>query len=252
MVNMKDKARASAIHLALSMLVAAAAGLLVFGLWFPGPYRELAGGRELFLLVVGVDVIIGPVITFVVFNRAKRRREVFTDFAVIGLLQLAALGYGMWTVHQARPVHLVFEYHRLTVVHAADLEPGSLQKAPPELRTLPLTGPTLLSLRPFKNPDEEYDSTMTAMSGIAQAAQPALWQPWEAARADILHEAKPVAELRARYPAQAPQIDAAIAQSGRPEAKLLTLPLLGRKAAWTVLLDTQSVLPVAFLPLDSF
>lgn len=252
MVNMKDKARASAIHLALSMLVAAAAALLVFGLWFPGPYRELAGGRELFLLVVGVDVVIGPVITFVVFNRAKRRREIFTDFAVIGLLQLAALGYGMWTVYEARPVHLVFEYHRLAVVHAADLEPGSLQKAPSELRTLPLTGPTLLSLRPFKSPDEEYDSTMAAIGGVPQAMQPALWQPWEAARADILREAKPVAVLRARYPAQAPQIDAAIAQTGRPEAQLLTLPLLGRKAAWTVLLDTQSVQPVAFLPLDSF
>lgn len=252
MLNVKDKTRASAIHLGLSLLIAAAAALLVFGLWFPGPYRELAGGRELFLLVVGVDVVIGPLMTFVVFNRAKPRREIFTDFAVIGLLQLAALGYGMWTVYQARPVHLVFEYQRLAVVRAADLEPGSLQKAPAELRSLPLTGPSLLSLRPFKTPDEEYDSTMTAMAGVAQAAQPALWQPWEAARADILHEAKPLAALRERYPAQSAQIDAAVARAGASENQLVTLPLLGRKSGWTVLIDAKSVQPVAYLPLDSF
>ncbi len=252
MVNMKDKVRASAIHLVLSVLVAAAAALLVFGLWFPGPYRELAGGRELFLLVVGVDVVLGPLMTFVVFNRAKSRRETWTDFAVIGLLQLAALGYGLWTVHQARPVHLVFEYHRLAVVHAADVEPASLQNAPAQLRALPLTGPTLLSLRPFKNPSEEYDSTMLAVGGIAQAAQPALWQPWDAARADILREAKPVAALRTRYPAQSVQIDVAIAEAGIPEGQLVTLPLLGRKLAWTVLLDAERVQPVAYLPLDSF
>lgn len=252
MVNVKDKARACAIHLGLSLLLAAASALLVFGLWYPWPYRELAGGRDLFLLVVAVDIAMGPLMTFVVFNRAKPRRELLTDFAVIGLLQCAALGYGLWTAHQARPVHLVFEYHRLAVVRATDLAPGALQKAPPELRTLPLTGPTLLSLRPFKNPDEEYDSTMTAVSGVPQAAQPALWQSWDAARADILREAKPLSALRQRYPAQAAQIDAAVVSTALPEKQLASLPVLGPKAAWTALIDTQSVKPVAYLPLDSF
>ena len=252
MVNVKDKARASIIHLGVSLLLAAAAALLVFGLWFPWPYRELAGGRELFLLVVMVDVAMGPLMTFVVFNRAKPRRELFTDFAVIGLLQCAALGYGLWTAHLARPVHLVFEYHRLVVVRAVDLAPGSLQKAVPALRTLPRTGPTLLSLRPFKNSGEEYDSAIAAMAGVAQAAQPELWQPWDAARSDILHEAKPLSALRQRYPAQADQIDAAVAHTAMPESQLATLPLLGPKAAWTALIDTKSVRPVAYLPLDSF
>ena len=29
----------------------------MFGLWFPYPYGELAGGRQLFLLLLGVDVV---------------------------------------------------------------------------------------------------------------------------------------------------------------------------------------------------
>ena len=52
--------RASGIHLLYSLGVALMAALLVFGLWYPFPYRELAGGRELFLLVISEDVVCGP------------------------------------------------------------------------------------------------------------------------------------------------------------------------------------------------
>ena len=43
----------------------------MFGLWFPGIYRTVAGGRDLFLLVTGVDVVLGPLLTFAVFNVRK-------------------------------------------------------------------------------------------------------------------------------------------------------------------------------------
>jgi len=90
-----------------------------------------------------------PPWTLVIFNRAKSRRHLAMDFSVVGLLQLAALSYGLWTVFVARPVHLVFEFHRMAVVHAVDVDSAQLSQAPAELQALPLTGPTLLSLRPF-------------------------------------------------------------------------------------------------------
>ena len=122
--------------------------------WYAYPYREISGGRELFMLVIAVDVVMGPLITLMIFNRAKPRRELVIDLSIVALLQLAALGYGLWTVYAARPVHLAFEYQRLNVVHAADIDPETLPQAPPALQSLPLTGPTLLSLRPFKDASE--------------------------------------------------------------------------------------------------
>ena len=109
MPSLKPRLRASAIHLAISLSVATLAALVVVGWWYPYPYRELSGGRELFALVVVVDVVLGPLITLVIFNVAKTRRHLMMDFTVIGLLQVAALAYGLWTVFVARPVHLVFE-----------------------------------------------------------------------------------------------------------------------------------------------
>ena len=252
MNKVKDRLGASGIHLGISLCVAVFAAALVFGLWYPYPYGEISGGRELFFLVVAVDVIMGPLITLAIFNRAKPRRELLIDFTVVGLLQLAALGYGLWTVFAARPVHLVFEYSRMTVVHAIDVDADLLAKAPPSLQKLPVTGPTVIALRPFKNPAEQFDATMAAFEGFPLAARSDLWQAYEPVRADVLKEAKPVAELRARFSNQAAQIDRAIAATGKPVTDLRYLPLLSRKTAWTVLLDTTTAEPLGYLPLDSF
>ena len=71
----RSRLRAAGIHLVLSCLVAAFGALLVFAVWYPFPYRELSGGRDLFVLLVSVDVVIGPLITFAVFNRAKPAQQ---------------------------------------------------------------------------------------------------------------------------------------------------------------------------------
>ena len=252
MNNVRDRLRASGIHLGISLCIAALAATLVFGLWYPFPYREISGGRELLFLLVAVDVITGPLITLAIFNRAKPRRELLKDFTVVGFLQLAALSYGLWTVFAARPVHLVFEYSRMTVIHAIDVDADLLAKAPPSLQKLPVTGPSVISLRPFKNSAEQFDATTAALKGFPLAARSDLWQAYEPARADVLKEAKPVAELRACFSHHAAQIDRAIAATDKQVTDLRYLPLLSRKTAWTVLLDATTAEPLGYLPLDSF
>lgn len=251
--SLKDRFLASGAHLGVSLLVAAFAAILVFELWYPYPYREISGGRTLFLLVITIDIIIGPLITLVVFKRTKPRRELITDLTIVALLQIAALCYGLWTVFLARPVHLVFEYSRFSVVHAADIEPELLLKAPPSLQTLPLTGPTTIALRPFKNQAESFDATMAALGGAALAARSDFWQPYAMATTDVLKASKPAVELMSRFSDQNAQIETAATATGRAISQLHYLPLAGRHGtAWTVLLDATTAEPVAFLPVDSF
>lgn len=248
----ETRLKASGIHLGISLLIALLAALLVFGVWYPYPYRDISGGRELFLLVVIVDVILGPLITLAVFNRAKPWPELRRDLAVVALLQLGALGYGLWTVFSARPVHMVFEYDRFRVVHAVDVSTELLMKSPPGVDALPLMGPTLLSLRPFKNNQENMDATLAALQGISLASRPDLWQPYAAAAREIQQAAKPVAALKARFASQAGAIDAVLAATGRQPDTLVYVPMVGRKSFWTVFLDPVSTEVLAFMPLDSF
>ena len=172
--NLKTRVFAAGVHLLASLVVAFIAAYVVFGLWYPAPYDVLSGGKELFWLVVGVDVILGPFITFLVFNQKKRRRELFLDLAVVALIQLGALGYGLWTVFVARPVYLVFEYSRFSIVHAVDIDPKRLGNAPESLRVIPLGGPQLIALRPFKDANEQFDATVEALDGDELGALGAL------------------------------------------------------------------------------
>jgi len=237
--------------LAISLGVAILAGLLVFGIWYPYPYREISGGRELFLILVAVDVILGPLITLAIFNRSKPFKELRRDLVIVVMLQLAALGYGMWTVFVARPVHMVFEVHRFRVVHALDVPTHLLSKAPAGLDTMPVFGPTLLSTRPFKDSQEQADATLADLGGMTLGARPDFWQPYEAAKAQVLESAKPISELKRQFPEQAVEIDKAVATTGKAADALLYATLVGRKSFWTVLVDKESARVLAFIPLDS-
>lgn len=250
--SVTNRLRAFAIHLGVTTIVVALAAWLVFAVWYPFPYRDISGGQELFMLVVGVDLVLGPLITLLIFNPNKTPRHLAMDLSVIGLVQAVALCYGLWSVFVARPVHLVFEYHRMAVVHAVDVAPELLGKAPKAYQELPVAGPTLLSLRPLAGGAEEFESTMLAMAGVAQAAQPALWQPYELARNDILKAAKPVAELKARVEGWDDILDSAIARTGRRPDQLAYLPMLGRGRTWTVLIDVATARPIGFLPTSPF
>ena len=143
--------KAASIHAGLSLLVAAGAAALVFWVWYPYPYREISGGRELFTLVVAVDVVLGPLLTFSIFNRSKPRRELRRDLAVVVMLQLAGLAYGLHAVALARPVHLAWELDRMRVIHAVDVPQELLEHAPDGLKSLPWTGPTPVAVRPFRS-----------------------------------------------------------------------------------------------------
>jgi len=249
----QDRVKAGSIHLGISLMIAVLAAVLVFGIWYPYPYGETSGGRQLFLLVVTVDVIVGPLITFAVFNRRKPRDELVRDLAIVGLIQIAALSYGLWTVAVARPVHLVFEFDRFRVVHAIDVPEEKLSQAPSDIRTLPWTGPTMLAVRPFRDANEQSTATLMALHGQPLSARPELWQNYAEARARVLAAAKPAAALRARFAARVAEIDAAVAKTGKAADKLVYLPLVSRTSSfWTVLLDADSAQVLGFIPLDSF
>ena len=252
MHHWKVRFRAAGIHLGISLAVAVLAATLVFGVWYPYPYREISGGRELFLILVTVDVLLGPLITLAIFNRAKPRNELRRDLAFVGLIQLLALGYGLWTVFVARPVHLVFEFDRFRVVHAIDVPSDLMDKVPAGIDALPLGGPTLLSVRPFRDRKEETEATLVALQGIALGARPDLWQPYAAGRARVLQAARPVEQLKARFGPSAAQIDAVLLRTGRNAGNTVYLPLAGRKAFWTAFVDPATADVVAYMPLDSF
>lgn len=185
-------------------------------------------------------------------DRRKPWHVLARDLAVVGLVQFAAPGYGMWTSFAARPVHLVLEIGRFRVVHAIDVPVELLDQAPVGMRSLPLFGPSLLAVRSFRTREEQLEATMAALQGLQIGARSDLWAAHADACTTVLQAARPVIRLRHRFPDKTGLIDEEIARTGRAPESLVSLPLFGRKTFWTVLLDSSTAEVVGFIPLDSF
>lgn len=254
MLNRLDlgrRARAAGWHLLISAAVAALAAALVFGLWYPGAYRHLSGGRGLFILVVTVDVILGPLLTFAVFNLKKGWPHLRRDLAIIGVIQLAGLAYGLQTVYTVRPVATVFETDRFRVVTAAEVHEPELPKAMPEYRALPLTGPWLLTARRPEAGDERSDVIFMALQkGIDVSQRPGFWRPYSEGRAAALERSRSVEMLFQRYEARSAEFRAELAEAGVVEAEARFLPVVAR-GDWVAVLDKQGNI-ATFLAADGF
>jgi hypothetical protein len=244
---------ASGVHLLSSLVVALVAAALVFFVWYPYPYRELSGGKELFLIVVAVDVVCGPLLTMVLFNNSKPRSELFKDLTLVVLIQLAALIYGMYTMALARPVYLVEEVDRFKVVSVADISPDQLKPESNSLHKLPWFGPQVIGTREPRDSDEKLKSLEMSLQGLEPSARPEWWQSYDLSRNKVLMRAKPVADLRAKRQGVGSLIDHAIKQSGKVEAELLWLPMTSFKSTdWVAFIDSKTAQPLAYAPIDGF
>lgn len=143
------------IHFGLSLLVAAVIAFLVFTAWFPYPYRELAGGSELFMLVIAVDLVCGPLLTFVLYSPTKPKREMFTDISLVVTIQLLALCYGIWTVWQVRPLFVVQEADRFSIISRASIALTELDQLPTALKPAYFGSPVVVSLRALSSPERD-------------------------------------------------------------------------------------------------
>lgn len=89
-------------HLSSSVLVALIILSLVFFVWYPAPFAHAEGVTHIFLMLIAIDVIVGPLLTLLVYKEGKKTLKM--DLSVIIIVQLIALSYGMYSIAQSRPV----------------------------------------------------------------------------------------------------------------------------------------------------
>lgn len=224
-------------HLLLSILVVAAVAGLVFGLWFPGAYRTIAGGTSLLLLIMAVDVVMGPILTFSVFDPRKGKSHLKRDLIVIAALQMGALLYGIYTVQLARPIALVFEYDRFRVVSAAEVLHEELHKAAPEFTKLPWTGPRVIAIRKTERGEERNSALMTAiLDGVDTSQRPTFWVAYsDSMKSLALDASKSISILLERYPERRQDLLNTLHRMDLTESTARYLPVAARGDAVAVL-----------------
>jgi hypothetical protein len=251
MILWREKFKVTGLHFLVTLAFAGCAAALIFLVWFPDPMQTMIGGTELFVLVTGCDLALGPLSSLVVYNSRKTRRELVFDYIVIGTVQLAALGYGVYILAGTRPVYVAFSYDRLEVVVARDVSDAELAAAKdPNYRTLPLTGPRLVSI---KVPQAEHnDALFQSLNGNEEHMRPRFYAPYEELLPQIRARARPIAELEKIHPASKPLLDAAASGLRIPASRVGWLPVHHFRGFWTVLIDTENGKPLAYVDVDPY
>jgi len=240
---MRAKLRAFAIHLGCSALLAAAGALVVFAVWYPPPLHLAAGVTGIFLLLLGVDATLGPLMTLIVFKPGKPSLRF--DITTIVVVQLAAFGYGMWTVAAGRPAWIVFNVDRFDLVRVNEIDDRNIADAAPEFRSPPLWGPRWVAAQ--KPVDPKQNLAIMLEAGIAKidlAQRPQLYRELETAAKAIEGRARPLDDLLLYNSRES--IERELARW--PNARAW-LPLMGKARALTVLLgeDRRTVVGVTDL-----
>jgi hypothetical protein len=101
-----NRYQAFAVHMAISLVIFFILLVCITQYWYPGILFDTGNGWKAVGMIVGIDLILGPLLTFIVFNHNKSSLKL--DLAVIALVQTAALIYGTWTIHQTRPIAIAF------------------------------------------------------------------------------------------------------------------------------------------------
>lgn len=108
--NLKGRVKALLVHLLFSLFVFACFMYVMLAYWFPMPHFQINGGWQGTRIMVWVDLVIGPFLTFILYNNKKPKRELRLDLSIIVLIQTALLIYGMEKVFSQRPVVQVISH----------------------------------------------------------------------------------------------------------------------------------------------
>lgn len=137
---MHEKIKASLYHFLFSIILTGSALGLILSHFYPSVFFEIENPYDALKVLIPADIIIGPVLTFIIYKKGKSGLKF--DLTVIIICQLIAMSYGCWTIYKTRPGFLVFHGDTFYIV-------------PPKIEQLSLAG-TGLEVGSFDSPQIAY------------------------------------------------------------------------------------------------
>ena len=221
-------------HLTISFLIALFVVGLVFFIWYPSSLATAVGVTKIFLMILTIDVIIGPILGLLVYKEGKKSLKF--DLTVIILLQLSALFYGIYSIEQGRPVWIVFNVDRFELVRKNEIVDQNINHAQPQFQQPSWLKPQFVAMEFAKNIEQRNnDMFAEVLGGISIAQRPERYVDFIQAKEQIQQHAQKL-ELLQQYNNKS-DVEKILAQY--PQATAF-LPLKASAVDMTVLVDQNS------------
>ena len=158
-------------HLSLSFLIALLVIGLVFFIWYPAPLAKAVGVTHIFLMLLVIDVILGPLLGLLVYKEGKKTLKF--DLSVIILIQITALCYGVFSIEQGRPAWLVYNVDRFELVRKNEIVDQNINQAQPQFQQSSWLKPQFVATEFANNAQQRSDDMFAeVLGGISIAQRP--------------------------------------------------------------------------------
>lgn len=159
------------MHLGVSCLLALIVLIGIFFVWYPMPLGKAIGVTHIFLMMLVIDVIVGPILGLLVYKENKKSLKF--DLTVIVLIQIFALCYGIYSIEQGRPAWLAYNVDRFELVRKNEIITTNIQNALPEYQQPSWFQPQYVAVEFSKNLKQRNDDMFAeALGGISLAQRP--------------------------------------------------------------------------------
>ncbi len=186
--------RASLAHLLSSVCIAAISLYIIFMVWYPAPLATAVGVTHIFIMMLAIDVVLGPLLTLIVAKPNKKSLKF--DLGVIVVLQLAAFIYGIYNIAISRPVYIAFDSIRFEVIQANEVPKSSLEQAQAPYKHLGWGAPKYVAVKAAESDKERSERLFSELeTGVAPSKQPNLYEPLDNQWSIINSNAKNLEDL---------------------------------------------------------
>ncbi len=249
---MRFRLRAFAIHLGASATALALVLGALYAGWYRWPGWYLTGVLHVVGIMVGVDAVLGPLLTLLVASPRKPRRELARDIGVIVAVQLAAFGYGAVTLWQGRPLYYTFSERILETVQASALPADEVERAVrenPEFAPHWYSRPRWVWVPLPADPalrDQLMKSAIEDRKDVID--MPRYFRPWADGLPGLRAVLQPVGELGIFTPRERAALAARMTELGLDPQQRNALFMTGRETRLLVVFDLATMQTRAILP----
>ncbi|MNR81775.1 hypothetical protein D3C72_125210 [compost metagenome] len=191
---MKSRIKFFIGHLFISLIIALLVMGFVFFVWYPSPLATAVGVTHIFLMLLVIDVILGPLLGLLVYKEGKKTLKM--DLSIIILIQIIALIYGVYSIAQARPAWIAFNYDRFELVRNNEIKVERIKQAQPQYQQPTWLQAEYVGVKQAANLQEQKIEQMGAMlNGISLAQYPERYIPLEQVNEQMKMKAYALSEL---------------------------------------------------------
>ncbi|MFK8051820.1 MAG: hypothetical protein AB8F65_02515 [Woeseiaceae bacterium] len=242
-----SKQKAVTIHFLFSLAVVSTLLAIIFFIWYPAPMFRINGAANILKILVGVDLVLGPMLTAYLYRPGKK--GLWIDMWFIAIVQIGALVYGATTIYQERPQFMVFSQDRYVVLAGKDVIDGTEPRQACEIvdslpcRVVAIVGDSVEARSSL------LEKTLKTGAELEQLAE--YWQPFDKHRSKVLAKARPLQAIIDASPAVEDAVKRLSNKHDRALSDMVYVPVINKNlVGFCLIIDAETAETLDVIAVD--